>query len=115
MIHRGQGRTVQRRVQELRHIGWCTGHVYLYPTQALIPQCLALSEDFFKRGSANFGFRIVARLILRNERNPDANVHLGWVPCKREESARFDYTADEVNREVELRFTKTSRNDAVSM
>jgi len=115
MIHRGQRSTVQRGVQELRHIRWRAGHVYLYPIQPLVPQFLAPSENIFKRGGADFGFRVAARLLLRNEGNADADGHLGWLTRKREESPRFDHATDEVNREVEPRFAETSRDDAVSV
>ena len=115
MIHRGQRSTVQRGVQELRHIRWCAGHVYLYPIQPLVPQRLAPSENIFERGGAYFRFRVAARLLLRNEGNADADGHLGWLPCEREESPRFDHAANEANREVEARFAETSRDDAVSV
>jgi hypothetical protein len=40
------------------------GHVYLYPTQPLVPQFLALSENIFERGGADFGFGVATRLFL---------------------------------------------------
>jgi len=62
-------------------------HVDLYPTQPLIPQCLAPGFNFIERSSANFGFRVGASLLLGEERNSDVDDHLRWAPRKREERA----------------------------
>jgi hypothetical protein len=88
-------------------------HVYLYPTQPLIPQCLALGLYFIERSSANFGLRIGTSLLLRKERNSDADDHLRRAPRKREERAGFHHAANKATRESKLRFTKSSRYEAV--
>ena len=114
MTHWGQRRTVQRGVQELRHIRWRAGHVYLYPTQRLVPQCLALSENIFERGGADFRFGVVASLFLRNKRNTNADCHLCWVFRNREQSPRFNYATEAVKGKAEVRFA-TPRDCAISV
>ncbi len=88
--------------------------VNLYPTQPLVPQCLASRDDIFKGGGADLGLRICARLCLREEGDTDANDHLGGASRKREERPSLDHTFDETDREVEVCFAETPRDDAVS-
>ena len=57
-------------------------HVYLYPIQPLIPQCLALSLYLIERSSADFGFGVGTSLLLREERNSYADGHLRRAPRK---------------------------------
>jgi hypothetical protein len=90
-------------------------HVYLYPIQPLIPQCLALSLNFIKRGIANLRFRVGTSLFLGEERNSDADNHLCWAPREREERARFHHVANKATRESKLRFAKPSRDEAVPL
>ena len=89
------------------------GHVYLYPTQPLIPQCLALGLNFIKRGSTNLGFRVGTSLFPREERNADPDDHLCWVPREREERARFNHITSRITREYELCCAKSSYDVAV--
>jgi hypothetical protein len=88
-------------------------HVYLYPTQPLIPQCLALGLYLIERSSANFGFRVGTSLLLGEERNSDSDDHLCWAPRIREERAGFHHVANEAIRESKLRFAKSSHDEAV--
>jgi hypothetical protein len=90
-------------------------HVYLYPTQPLIPQCLALGLNFIKRGSTNLGFRVGTSLLLREERNANADDHLCWALRKLEERARFNHVTRRTTREYELCFAKSSYDVAVPM
>ena len=55
-------------------------HVNLYPTQPVVPQCLALALNIVKRGGTNLGFRVGTSLFLGEERNSAADDHLRWVP-----------------------------------
>jgi hypothetical protein len=89
-------------------------YVNLYPTQPLVPQCLASCDDCFKGGGTDLGLRICARLCLRDEGDTDANGHLRGAPRKREERPSLDRTFDETDLEVEARFTETLRDEAVS-
>jgi hypothetical protein len=66
-----------------------------------------------ERSSANFGFRVGTSLLLREERNSDADDHLRWAPRKREERAGFHHVANKATRESKLRFAKSSRDEAV--
>jgi hypothetical protein len=66
-----------------------------------------------ERSSANFGFRVGTSLLLREERNSDADDHLRWAPRKREERAGFYHVANKATRESKLRFAKSSRDEAV--
>ena len=88
-------------------------HVYLYPTQPLIPQYLALGLYLIKRSSADFGLLVGTSLLLRKEGNSDADDHLCWASRKREERAGFHHVANKATRESKLRFTKSSRYEAV--
>ena len=88
-------------------------HVYLYPTQPLIPQCLALSLYLVERRVSDFGFRVGTSLLLGKERNSDADEHSRWTPRKREQRARFHHVANKGTWETKLCFTKSSRDDAV--
>ena len=88
-------------------------HVYLYSTESLVPQCLALGLYLIERRSADFGFRIGTSLLLGEERNADADGHLGWAPCKRKERAGFHHVANKATWESKLRFAKSSRDEAV--
>jgi hypothetical protein len=88
-------------------------HVYLYPTQPLIPQCLALGLYLIERSIADFRFRVCTSLLLREERNSDPDDHLRWAPRKREERAGFHHVAIKATRESKLRFAKSSCDQAV--
>ena len=87
--------------------------VYLYPTQPLVPQRLAPRLYLIERSSADFGFRVGTSLLLREERNSDADGHLRWAPRKREERAGFHHVANKATRESKLRFAKSSCDEAV--
>src|SRR5258708_22707058 len=88
-------------------------HVYLYPTQSLVPQCLALGLYCIKRSSADFGFRVGTSLFLRENGTANADGHWRWTPREREESAGFHHVANKTTRESELRLPKSSCDEAV--
>ena len=89
-------------------------NVDLYPTQPLVPQSLALGDDFFKGSGTDFGLRICACLCLGEEGYTNTNGQLSGAPRKREERPSLDCTRDETGLKVEARFPKTPCDEAVS-